>query len=348
MYLLQISIEMRIFIGIAAMALLFTAFIISFVTSQRKKLEYHHKMQEVLRQKQELLARQNETLELMVEDRTAELHKQKEALQGSLLDLKNTQAQLVQSEKMASLGEMTAGIAHEIKNPLNFINNFSEVSIELFEELEEELKHQNMEEVKNLSGMLKENLQKIQHHSGRADKIVKTMLEHSRTGTGKKILININDLANEALDLSYHSMVVKHDQRNIKTEFSSDPLVPPVLIASQEMSRVIVNLCNNSFYSVIQKWKKQKIPDYEPMVKIETKLAGRNVLISVIDNGTGIPENQLEKIFQPFYTTKPAGDGTGLGLSLSYEIVNKMHGGKIEVVSEEDIGATFHIYLPLP
>jgi two-component system, NtrC family, sensor kinase len=330
------------------MALLFTTFIISFVTSQRKKLEYQHNMQEMLKQKQDLLSQQNEKLEKMVDERTAELNMQKEALQNSILDLKNTQAQLVQSEKMASLGEMTAGIAHEIKNPLNFINNFSEVSIELFDEMETELKEQNLEEVEALTGMLKENLQKIQHHSGRADKIVKTMLEHSRTGTGKKILINVNDLANEALELSYHSMVIKHEERNIKTEFVSDHLVPPLMIASQEMSRVIVNLCNNAFYSVIQKLKKKNETGYEPMVKVETKLAGRNVLVSVSDNGSGIPESQLEKIFQPFFTTKPAGDGTGLGLSLSYDIITKMHGGKIEVISEQDKGAIFHIYLPLP
>lgn len=347
MYLLQISFEMRIFIGIAAMALLFVSFIVSFVTGQRKKLEYHHNMQELLKQKQELLTEQNEKLERNVADRTAELNEQKKALQQSLKELKATQAQLLQIEKLASLGEMTAGIAHEIQNPLNFIGNFSEVSIELFEEMNEEIKKQNLSAVQELSNMLQGNLAKIKQHSNRADKIVKSMLEHSRKGSGSMTLVNINDLVKESYTFSFENAIAKTGLQKITKEIKTDTNIPPINLSSQEISRVIENICHNALYSVIKKYSQQATTGYEPSVKLETKLWESMVKIMITDNGLGIPKEIMDKIFQPFFTTKPAGEGTGLGLSLSYDIITNMHGGNLSVESEEGEGATFTISLPI-
>ncbi|HSK13653.1 MAG TPA: ATP-binding protein, partial [Phnomibacter sp.] len=247
-----------------------------------------------------------------------------------------------------SLGEMTAGIAHEIQNPLNFINNFSEVSVELFEEMEDELQKANTEVALEITGELKNNLQKIHHHSIRADKIVKAMLEHSRPSAGKRELTNLNDLVKESLKLSVHGMKAKLKDIPIETSFQGDHHLPPVLIIPQDINRVLVNMCNNALYSLHEKIVKTRDPDFRAALKVSTHLSGRQVQIRVSDNGTGIPEAVKPKIFQPFFTTKPAGEGTGLGLSLSYDIITQVHGGRLDVGSTEGQGTTFTITLPLP
>jgi two-component system NtrC family sensor kinase len=283
------------------------------------------------------------------------------ALQRSLEELKATQAQLVQSEKMASLGELTAGIAHEIQNPLNFVNNFSEVSSEMFDELMEEIEKGDMEEVKALSADIKENLIKINHHGKRADSIVKGMLEHSRTSSGEKSLTDINALADEFLRLSYHGIRAKDKSFNSDFKLELDPLVPKINIIGKDIGRVILNLVNNAFYAVNEKAKTTPQPSrnigtgseggeiYKPLVTVKTKgikspSGDLGVELSVSDNGNGIPGSIKEKIFQPFFTTKPTGSGTGLGLSLSYDIV-KTHGGELKVESDIGSGTIFSIIL---
>jgi signal transduction histidine kinase len=261
-------------------------------------------------------------------------NKQKAKLNSELAqtvkDLKATQTQLIHSEKMASLGELTAGIAHEIENPLNFVNNFSEVSNELMEELKTELTSGNGEQVAVLANDIKQNLEKINHHGKRADAIVKNMLQHSQTSSGKKEPTNINALCEEYLRLAYHGYRAKDKSFNIKYETQLDPSLPKANIVAQDIGRAILNLINNAFYAVNEKTNGDK--SVEPRVTIATKHLGDKVEISVQDNGPGIPDHIKEKIFQPFFTTKPAGQGTGLGLSLSYDIV-KAHGGTINVRS---------------
>jgi two-component system, NtrC family, sensor kinase len=290
------------------------------------------------------------SLEVQVAERTAELTKQKEELQLTLDELRETQAQLIQSEKMASLGELTAGIAHEIQNPLNFVNNFSEVSVELIQELAEELGKGEIEEVKALVTDIRQNLEKINHHGKRADSIVKGMLQHSRNNTGQKELTDINHLADEYLRLSFHGLRAKDKTFNssFKTEFENG--IPKILVIPQDLGRVFLNLINNAFFAVNERAKSVKNEEnsdaiYNPEVLIKTELKGNQVVISVIDNGAGIPEEFKNKIFQPFFTTKPAGQGTGLGLSLSYDIV-KSQGGELNVTSSEN-GTCFTITLPL-
>jgi len=259
--------------------------------------------------------------------------------------LKKTQTQLIQAEKMASLGELTAGIAHEIQNPLNFVNNFSEVNKELLGELKDEIGKGNYEEVKNLSNSIIENEEKIIFHGKRADGIVKSMLQHSRAGTGKKELVDINSLADEYLRLSYHGLRAKDKSFNAKFETEFDLSAGQVNIVPQDLGRVILNLLNNAFYAVNEK-KRQSQDNYEPIVHISTKRVNGNLEIKVRDNGNGLPSVVKEKIFQPFFTTKPAGQGTGLGLSLAYDIVTKGHGGELKAESEENEGAAFTIILP--
>ena len=338
---------MRIAIGITAMVLLFTSFIIAFVTHQRKKLEYQKNLRAMLEQRQEMLARQNEVLETMVQERTAELSEQKAALQESITELRNTQQQLIQSEKMASLGEITAGIAHEIQNPLNFINNFSEVSVELFEELEEELKNGHTDNALEVSADLRSNLERILQHGERADKIVKSMLEHSRIGSGKKENVYLNELAEEALKLSLHSFRAKNQFIHVATGFEGAPNLPDLYLIPQDISRVLVNICNNALYAVSQRLKNEDQEKYEPFVLVKTVFDGTYACVVIEDNGTGIPEKNIHKIFQPFFTTKPTGEGTGLGLSLSYDIIAKVHGGRIEVISQEGKGTAFTVCLPI-
>ena len=273
-------------------------------------------------------------------------------LKTTLSDLKSTQSQLIQSEKMASLGELTAGIAHEIQNPLNFVNNFSEVNTELLEELKTEADKGNLEEVKAIADYIISNEQKINHHGKRADAIVKGMLQHSRTTSGIKETADINALCDEYLRLSYHGLRAKDKSFNdtIKTDF--DASLEKVNIIPQDIGRVVLNLLTNAFYVVDEK-KKSGVENYEPTVSISTSHSplpwrgvGGEVLIKVTDNGNGIPQKVLDKIFQPFFTTKPTGQGTGLGLSLSYDIV-KAHGGELKVETKEGAGTTFIIRLPI-
>jgi len=273
------------------------------------------------------------------------LQLQKEQIQTTLADLKTTQSQLVQSAKMASLGELTAGIAHEIQNPLNFVNNFSEVNREMIEELEQELHTGNLEEALAITADLKANEEKINHHGKRADFIVKGMLQHSRTSTGERQLTDINILADEFLKLSYHGLRAKDKSFNAElvTNFAED--LPKVNIVQQDIGRVLLNLINNAFYAVNQK-QKTAGDDYKPTVTVSTFASSTGGWgVTVRDNGTGIPDNIKDKIMQPFFTTKPTGEGTGLGLSLSYDIIVKGHGGSIEVDSKADEYTEFTIMI---
>ncbi len=266
-------------------------------------------------------------------------------LEDTLIKLTNTQTQLVQAEKMASLGELTAGIAHEIQNPLNFVNNFAEVSTELVDEMKSEIKKGNYDEVNVIADDVKQNLEKINHHGQRAADIVKGMLQHSRSSSGVKEPTDINALADEYFRLAYHGLRAKDKTFNstMKTDF--DESIGKINIIPQDIGRVVLNLITNAFYAVNEK-SKQGIADYEPTVCVSTKKVKHQVEIRVTDNGNGIPANIVDKIFQPFFTTKPTGQGTGLGLSLSYDIV-KVNGGEIKVNTKENEGTEFIISLPL-
>jgi signal transduction histidine kinase len=265
-------------------------------------------------------------------------------LENTLANLKSAQSQLIQSEKMASLGELTAGIAHEIQNPLNFVNNFSELSNELLLEMNEEIDKGNIDEVKAISSDIKQNLEKIHHHGKRADSIVKGMLQHSQKGSGQKEPSDINALAEEYLNLAYHGFLAKNDTLNVSLETVFDQQIGRVNLVQQDISKVLLNVYNNAFYAVSEKQKKET-GDYQPSVTLITKRKDQFFEISVKDNGIGIPENIMDKIFQPFFTTKPTGQGTGLGLSLSYDLV-KSHGGEIKVESEVGKGSEFIIKIP--
>jgi signal transduction histidine kinase len=265
-------------------------------------------------------------------------------IEKTLVDLKQTQTQLIQSEKMASLGELTAGIAHEIQNPLNFVNNFSEVSAELIDEMNEEMEGGNLEFAKEIAADLKQNLEKINHHGKRAGEIVKGMLQHSRTSSGQKEMTDINALADEYLRLAFHGLRAKDKSFNAKMESKFDPDLPKLEVIPQDIGRVILNMITNAFYVVDEK-KKSGIEDYEPTVWVTTNKMKDSIEVSIRDNGNGIPQNVLDKIFQPFFTTKPTGKGTGLGLSLSYDIV-KAHGGELKVETNEGEGTEFKIVLP--
>ncbi len=296
------------------------------------------KIVQVTEEKKQLLASQNKLLEEQVKDRTTELTQ-------SLENLKATQSQLIQSEKMASLGELTAGIAHEIQNPLNFVNNFSEVNAELCDELQQEAEKGNSDEVKMIAKDIKENSEKINHHGKRADAIVRGMLQHSRSSSGVKELTDINALCDEYLRLSFHGLRAKDKSFNatLKTDF--DESIGTINIIPQDFGRVILNLITNAFYVVDEK-KKQIGDGFEPTVSVSTKMQYGKVTISVKDNGNGIPQSIIDKIFQPFFTTKPTGQGTGLGLSLSYDIV-KAHSGELKVETKENEGTEFMIQLPI-
>jgi signal transduction histidine kinase len=265
-------------------------------------------------------------------------------IEKALEDLKVTQRQLIQSEKMASLGELTAGIAHEIQNPLNFVNNFSEVSKELIEEMKEELAVGSVQSAVEIADDISQNLEKINHHGKRADAIVKGMLQHSRSGTGQKELTDINALCDEYLRLAYHGLKARDKSFNAKFDIEPDQTLPKINVMQQEMGRVILNLINNAFYAVSEK-QKSTGGTYLPRVSVSTHLTNSGIEIRVSDNGTGIPGPVMEKIFQPFFTTKPTGQGTGLGLSLSYDII-KAHGGELKVETMEGEGSSFLIFLP--
>jgi ligand-binding sensor domain-containing protein/signal transduction histidine kinase len=273
-----------------------------------------------------------------------EIEKAYHKLEQSHENLKATQAQLIQSEKMASLGELTAGIAHEIQNPLNFVNNFSEVNKELLVEMNEEIEKANFNEVKAIAKDVIDNEEKINHHGKRADAIVKGMLQHSRSSNGVTEPTDINKLADEYLRLSYHGLRAKDKSFNATMKTEYDESIGNINIVPQDIGRVILNLITNAFYVVNEK-KSQGPEGYEPTVSVSTKKTGDRILISVKDNGNGIPQKVLDKIFQPFFTTKPTGQGTGLGLSLSYDIV-KAHGGEIKVETKEGFGSEFIISLP--
>jgi len=307
-------------------------------------------------ERNKFISAQKEKLELIVEERTAEITKQKDELMHAFTELKNTQTQLIHVEKMASLGELTAGIAHEIQNPLNFVNNFSEVNKELLEEMMEEMQKGDVEEVKALAEDIIQNLEKINHHGKRADAIVKGMLQHSRSSSGVKEPTDINKLCDEYLRLAYHGLRAKDKSFNatIKTDF--DKNIGTINIIPQDIGRVVLNLLTNAFYEVsaFANSSNEDLANlaasedqYKPTVSLSTKKTKNGITISVKDNGNGISEKVKEKIFQPFFTTKPTGQGTGLGLSMSYDIVTKGHNGKLKVESEQGKGTTFTITLPL-
>jgi signal transduction histidine kinase len=275
----------------------------------------------------------------------SKLHKAKEEVEQALLELKATQTQLIQSEKMASLGELAAGISHEIQNPLNFVNNFSEVSSELLDEMASELDAGNQSEAMEILRDMKENLQKIAFHGKRADAIVKGMLQHSQSSPGIKEPTDINVVADEYFRLAYHGLRAKDKSFNALMETDFDLGIGKINIFAQDISRVILNLITNAFYAVNVK-SKQGVPGYQPTVSVQTKRTNRGVELKVTDNGNGIPEKDREKIFYPFFTTKPAGEGTGLGLSMSFDIVTKGHGGELKMETTEGEGTTFIVYLP--
>lgn len=277
--------------------------------------------------------------------RFVEKQKLNKKLSETLSDLKSTQSQLIQREKMASLGELAAGISHEIQNPLNFVNNFSEVSRELISEVFEELSKGNQQDAMNILEDVKENLDKINHHGKRADSIIKGMLQHSRSSSGTKEPTDINALADEFLRLAYHGLRARDKSFNalMKTDF--DQKLGKVNVIPQDMGRVILNLITNAFYAANEKRITGK-ENYQPTVQVSTRKTKDKVMVLVQDNGNGIPQHVLGKIFQPFFTTKPAGEGTGLGLSMSYDIVTKGHGGELTVETSEGLGTTFTIVIP--
>jgi len=349
-----------------SLATLIEAFILSFLLSKRFEFEkedaekQRHEAQAQLLEKtvenERMVKEQNAMLEKRVEERTR-------ALNNTVENLQQTQVKLIQSEKLASLGELTAGIAHEIQNPLNFVNNFSEVNREMLEELKAERLKPAAERDEAMQDDIItnviENEQKINNHGKRADAIVKGMLQHSRTSAGEKEPTNINKLADEYLRLSYHGLRAKDKSFNaeMKTEF--DETIEKINIIPQDMGRVLLNLLNNAFYAVSKKQKTESPPaaqagsvlnaessQYVPVVTLVTKKTGDKIEIKITDNGNGISQNILDKIFQPFFTTKPAGQGTGLGLSLAYDII-KAHGGEIKVETKEGEGSEFLILIPI-
>jgi signal transduction histidine kinase len=273
------------------------------------------------------------------------LQLQKEQIQTTLGELKTTQNQLVQSAKMASLGELTAGIAHEIQNPLNFVNNFSDVNREMIGELKGELKSGNVEEALAIADDIEQNEVKINHHGRRADFIVKGMLEHSRTSKGERQVTNLNVLADEFLKLSYHGLRAKDKNFNAELVTNFDNNLPKANVVQQDIGRVLINLFGNAFYAVNQKAKTAGT-DFKPTVEVSTERQNGSILVKVKDNGNGIPDAIKDKIMQPFFTTKPTGEGTGLGLSLSYDIVVKGHNGSISVDTKEGEFTEFAVRLP--
>ncbi|GAB2535456.1 tetratricopeptide repeat-containing sensor histidine kinase [Spirosoma aerophilum] len=298
--------------------------------------------------------RQKQKANGLLQKQRDEISVQRQKAENALVELKSTQVQLIQKEKLASLGELTAGIAHEIQNPLNFVNNFSEVSAELLEELQEgpleQLPDSDKENAQEIVVNLRQNLKKITHHGQRAGAIVRSMLEHSRASTGEKGPANLNALADEYLRLAYHGMKAKGNDDlpipfNCRLVTDLDANLPLVDVVAQDMGRVFLNLYNNAFYAIRQRQFEGEA-DYDPTIWVSTQIVGKQVIIRVRDNGTGIPTWVVEKIFYPFFTTKPAGEGTGLGLSLSYDIVTKGHGGEMTVDTKEGEGSEFIIKLP--
>jgi signal transduction histidine kinase len=318
--------------------LCFSWFLFHYFVELRKQVVQKELEKEI--ERSQLIEQQKTVLEEQVTERTAELKQ-------SLEELKSTQAQLIQSEKMASLGELTAGIAHEIQNPLNFVNNFSELNKEMIEEAAEEINKGNYDEVKIILNDIKDNSEKINHHGQRADSIVKGMLQHSRASSGQKELTDINKLADEYLRLSYHGMRARDKSFDAEFKTDFDDNIGKINIVPQDIGRVFLNLYNNAFYAVNEKKKNLSgLQDLTGLVTVQTKKVNDKVEIRVSDNGNGIPQNVVNKIFQPFFTTKPTGQGTGLGLSLAYDII-KAHGGVIKVETKQGEGSAFIIQLPV-
>jgi len=323
---------------------------------QQKALRLEHEKTLQQEEQRKWVEAKKEELEKVVAERTSELRNQKEQVENTLAELKATQTQLIQSEKMASLGELTAGIAHEIQNPLNFVNNFAEVNKELLAEMMQEIDKGNFEEVKNIAKDILENEGKINHHGKRADAIVKGMLQHSRQSTsGVKEPTDINALTDEYLRLAYHGLRAKDKTFNATMKTDYDETIGKINIIPQDIGRAILNLITNAFYAVNEKAKSLQplkgSKEYEPTVTVSTRSVKApsgdlEVILTVKDNGNGIPRKVLDKIFQPFFTTKPTGQGTGLGLSLTYDII-KAHGGEIKVETSEGKGSTFIISLSL-
>ena len=320
--------------------------------NQKKGAERERLEREQEAEKRRQIEFQNAELERMVAERTAEITSQKEELEHALTELRTTQTQLIQSEKMASLGELTAGIAHEIQNPLNFVNNFSEVSVELIDELAEEQQKsdRDTELEADLLADLKQNLQKITHHGSRASSIVRGMLQHSRANTGQREPTDLNALCDEYLRLAYHGLRAKDKTFNAQFSVDLDASLGLISLVPQDIGRVLLNLFTNAFYAVQQRQKNGQnftgSNSYQPTVQVQTRCTDGQAEIRVIDNGTGMPEGVRTKIFQPFFTTKPTGEGTGLGLSLAYDIITKGHAGTLNVASREGEGTTFTIRLP--
>lgn len=327
----QIDRQRRIqllYIGIALLLTVMLLTMLFYLKNMRKKREALALLNNELAKKQDALEASNSKLKT------------------SLDELKSTQDQLIQSEKMASLGELTAGIAHEIQNPLNFVNNFSEVSHELIEEMNEEIDQENYEDVKDIANDIKQNLEKITHHGKRADSIVKGMLQHSRNSDDIKEPTNINTLTDEYTRLAYHGLRAKDKSFNATIDTYFDDTISDINIVPQEIGRVILNLLTNAFYAVNEKKLSVTDSEYKPTVSVHTKKTPKHIEIKVKDNGNGIPTEALNKIFEPFFTTKPTGQGTGLGLSMSYDII-KSHGGTLEVNTEKGTYSEFKIILPI-
>jgi len=321
---------------------------------QKKALELERRKAKEREKEHRITESLKNQLEEQVAERTSALTQQKNELEKTLSELKAAQNQLIHAEKMASLGELTAGIAHEIQNPLNFVNNFSEVSNELIQEMNAELKKGDLEEALAIANDIKQNLKKINHHGKRAEAIVKGMLLHSRSNSGKKEPTDINSLADEYLRLAYHGLRAKDKSFNADFKIDLDPNLPLIEVNPQDFGRVLLNLINNAFQAVAERSQENTSgpnsnahnSEYKPLVTLCTKNLGDKIMVSISDNGPGIPNSIKDKIFQPFFTTKPTGKGTGLGLSLSYDIV-MAHGGELTVESQEAVGTTFSILLPI-
>lgn len=334
-------------IGSAGEALLLSLALADRINRLKKeKEEAQLQTMRSMEENEKLITGQNLLLEKKVEERTQELRQANQQLRNAIQNLEETQTQLTQREKMASLGELTAGIAHEIQNPLNFINNFSEVNADLVDELVQEMDAGQAEKAKAIAKDIKENEQKITHHGKRAEAIVKGMLQHARTSSGEKELTDINALADEYFRLSYHGFRAKNKGFNAVLETRFDSSLEKIEVVPQDLGRVFLNLFNNAFYAVAEK-KTQLNGTFTPTVEIETQKEGDELQIRIRDNGFGISDKIRDKIFQPFFTTKPAGKGTGLGLSLSYDIITKGHGGDIRLETKQGEGSVFVIQLPL-
>lgn len=349
MEFLDISLQARVIIGIVAMVLLFTGFLVVFVTNQRKKILYHKNLQAMQAQQQQALLEQNALLEHRVAERTSELNEQKEALQQALADLKASQLQLVQKEKMASLGELAAGVAHEIQNPLNFVLNFSDINAEMLGELKTQLDRDDLpadckQGMLPLLGDIEDNMVKILQHGRRADGIVKSMLQHTRVQSSKQELTAINELAGEHMKLSYHGFRNRHKLFTCECNTQFDESVGQLYVAPQDIGRALANLFSNAFYAMAEKARRSG-ESYHPILLVQTIREAQRVRIIIRDNGIGMDEKIQQKVFQPFFTTKPTGEATGLGLSLTYDII-KAHQGEITIESKPGEYAQFTIDLP--